>query len=91
MMAELGFTEFADPGFEAFRRDGEEVRFFWWSSRRHGLHLNVPRASLVIRTADRDDIHVSMVDWPSEDQPLRPWADVAAEVRGHVVRDKAIL
>jgi hypothetical protein len=86
LMAREGFEVFQSPGFEAFRKDSVEIRFFWWSNAKAAQELNVPRSSLVLRTSMGDDTHISLVEWPSEEQKSRKWAEVEREILAEIDR-----
>ena len=83
-MTELGYEDFRSPGFEAFRKDGQEMKFFWWSSDENAAQQNVARSSLAIRTPAGTTDHIALVEFPSEKQPRRPWAEVEAELRTYL-------
>lgn len=96
LLAGTGFEQVQDPGFVGFRRihpdgRGQLLRFFFWSNRKHADATGIPRAYIVACVGlDQDRIEdrrfrINLVEWPSQDQPRRPWADVSQDVRDHVL------
>ncbi|SDH37940.1 hypothetical protein [Microbacterium sp. 77mftsu3.1] len=90
-MRDQGYTPFDDPGFDAFRKGDVEVRFFWWSNAKHAERLGVARASLIVCPGTAERVDVSLVVYPSQAQPPRPWTEVTAQVADILATHEATL
>lgn len=85
-----GFTSSPRRGFvglERQRADGVNQRLdvFWWSNPKIADAHGTPRSYLVLCPtldggAEAGRWKVPLVEWPSDGQPTRRWADVADEV-----------
>lgn len=99
LLRPAGFTH--DPterAFHTFRRthptDGRQqiLRFVVWHNDRVADEQGQARRHLVIipaaDAAQRQEdtrLMLPLVKWPSQDQPVRPWQDVAQDLRGRVL------
>lgn len=95
MILPHGFKQFDNPGFLGFRRlhaDGrtQGLSVFTWSNDKVALAAGIPRAYLVLCMAlgseDGGGGHggryrLPLVQWPGQDQPMQPWAEVIREFR----------
>lgn len=95
MITPHGFKQFDNPGFLGFRRvhaDGRSqgLSVFTWSNDKIAFAEGIPRSYLVLCMALGSEngsggvggrYRLPLVHWPSEDQPIRPWAEVIREFR----------
>lgn len=85
-----GFTLNPRPGFLGFSRTHNEVvqyiDFFRWSNKKNAESAGIPRTYLVLcisrngeRYEDSGRWRLPLVEWPSDEQPVRKWSDVVDE------------
>lgn len=84
MLLPLGFEEYEVPGFLAFSYGPNDLRVFKWSNPKIADRDGIPRSYAVLcfgfGTPDQFRLRVPLVEWPSESQAKRPWAEVQAEI-----------
>lgn len=84
LLLEHDFREYMTPGFAAFTRADGDLRAFRWSNRALAGRHGSPRSYLVLclgfGAVDQHRLRIPLVNWPSSDQPPRPWREVATEI-----------
>jgi hypothetical protein len=90
-----GFVSTPEPGFVSFQRDHPDgrrqlLRFFCWSNKKHAAAAGIPRSYIVVclgldRAREICRLRLPLVEWPSVEQPARPWRDVVEEFNAVVL------
>lgn len=90
LLASYGFTEYETPGFLGFSRGQDDLRVFFWSNAKVADKTQSPRSTTIFCVGfdggtDQHRLVLSNVEWPSDEQRKRDWADIESELRSVIL------